>query len=89
MTTTSTFAIVGGGLAGAKAAEALRDKDFDGHEHPPLSKEYLALKKGLADFTTFWVDGDDRVLAGMNVNVWEGLDDIKSLIRSRAPLGAA
>jgi 3-phenylpropionate/trans-cinnamate dioxygenase ferredoxin reductase component len=63
MTTSSTFAIVGGGLAGAKAAEALRDKDFDGHvvlfaaeehlpyERPPLSKEYLAGKKGLADFT--------------------------------------
>ena len=59
MTTSSTFAIVGGGLAGAKAAEALRDKDFDGHivlfaaeehlpyERPPLSKEYLAGKKTL------------------------------------------
>ncbi|MDT5186335.1 MAG: 3-phenylpropionate/trans-cinnamate dioxygenase ferredoxin reductase component [Mycobacterium sp.] len=64
MTTSSTFAIVGGGLAGAKAAEALRDKDFDGHvvlfaaeerlpyERPPLSKEYLAGKKELGDFTT-------------------------------------
>src|SRR5262245_52157904 len=63
MTTSSTFAIVGGGLAGAKAVEALRDKDFDGHiilfaaeehlpyERPPLSKEYLAGKKGLGDFT--------------------------------------
>ncbi|KWX22391.1 pyridine nucleotide-disulfide oxidoreductase [Mycolicibacterium wolinskyi] len=63
MTTSSTFAIIGGGLAGAKAAEALRDKDFDGHvvlfaaedklpyERPPLSKEYLAGKKALADFT--------------------------------------
>ena len=63
MTTTSTFAIIGGGLAGAKAAEALRDKDFDGHvvlfaaeeqlpyERPPLSKEYLAGKKELGDFT--------------------------------------
>ncbi|MFG1935198.1 NAD(P)/FAD-dependent oxidoreductase [Mycobacterium sp. NPDC048908] len=63
MTTSSTFAIVGGGLAGAKAAEALRDKDFDGHivmfaaedhlpyERPPLSKEYLAGKKQVADFT--------------------------------------
>ena len=63
MTTSSTFAIVGGGLGGAKAAEALRDKDFDGHvvlfsaeerlpyERPPLSKEYLAGKKALADFT--------------------------------------
>lgn len=63
MTTSSTFAIVGGGLAGAKAAEALRDNDFDGHvvlfaaedqlpyERPPLSKEYLAGKKKLDDFT--------------------------------------
>ncbi|HEX2284097.1 MAG TPA: FAD-dependent oxidoreductase, partial [Mycobacterium sp.] len=63
MTTSSTFVIVGGGLAGAKAAEALRDKDFDGHvvmfaaeehlpyERPPLSKEYLAGKKSLDDFT--------------------------------------
>ncbi len=64
MTTSSTFAIVGGGLAGAKAAEALRDKDFDGHvvlfaaeehlpyERPPLSKEFLLGKKQLGDFTT-------------------------------------
>ncbi|MGV0597456.1 NAD(P)/FAD-dependent oxidoreductase [Mycolicibacterium porcinum] len=63
MTTSSTFAIVGGGLAGAKAAEALRDNDFDGHvvlfaaedqlpyERPPLSKEYLAGNKKLDDFT--------------------------------------
>src|SRR5438128_3193030 len=51
-----TLAIVGGGLAGAKAAEALRDQGFDGHvllfaeephrpyERPPLSKGYLAGK---------------------------------------------
>ena len=63
MTKSSTFIIVGGGLAGAKAAEALRDNDFDGHialfaaeehlpyERPPLSKEYLAGKKTLDDFT--------------------------------------
>ena len=59
-----TFLIVGGGLAGAKAAEALRDKDFDGdivlfateqhlpYERPPLSKEYLAGKKTFEEFTT-------------------------------------
>ncbi|MBY0289908.1 MAG: FAD-dependent oxidoreductase [Mycobacteriaceae bacterium] len=63
MTTSSTFAIVGGGLAGAKAAEALRDKDFDGHivlfaaeehlpyERPPLSKEFLLGKKQFGEFT--------------------------------------
>jgi 3-phenylpropionate/trans-cinnamate dioxygenase ferredoxin reductase subunit len=58
-----TFVIIGGGLAGAKAAEALRDNGFDGeivlfgaeehlpYERPPLSKDYLAEKKGLPDFT--------------------------------------
>jgi 3-phenylpropionate/trans-cinnamate dioxygenase ferredoxin reductase component len=63
MTATSTFVIIGGGLAAAKAAEALRANDFDGHivlvaeenhlpyERPPLSKEYLAGKKSLDDFT--------------------------------------
>jgi 3-phenylpropionate/trans-cinnamate dioxygenase ferredoxin reductase subunit len=38
------------------------------------------------EFTAFWMDADHRVLAGMNVNIWEGLDDIKSIIRSREPV---
>lgn len=37
------------------------------------------------EYTSFWLDGDNRVLAGMNVNIWEGLDDIKSFIAARAP----
>ena len=49
----TTFVIVGGGLAGAKAAEALRTEGFDGevvlfgsepdrpYERPPLTKGYL------------------------------------------------
>ncbi|MDT5176994.1 MAG: 3-phenylpropionate/trans-cinnamate dioxygenase ferredoxin reductase component [Mycobacterium sp.] len=41
------------------------------------------------EFTVFWLDGDKRVLAGMNVNVWDGLDDIKAVIRSRKPVDAA
>jgi 3-phenylpropionate/trans-cinnamate dioxygenase ferredoxin reductase subunit len=63
MAKSKTFVIVGGGLGGAKAAEALRDKGFDGsivlcaeeeqlpYERPPLSKEFLAGKKSLSDFT--------------------------------------
>ena len=63
MSSTRTFVVVGGGLAGAKTAEALRDKDFDGsiillseeehlpYERPPLSKEHFAGKKALGDFT--------------------------------------
>jgi 3-phenylpropionate/trans-cinnamate dioxygenase ferredoxin reductase component len=47
------FVIVGGGLAGAKAAETLREEGFDGplvligeepeqpYERPPMSKGYL------------------------------------------------
>src|SRR5256714_8782713 len=53
-----TFAIVGASLAGAKAAEALRENGFDGrvlllgseaerpYERPKLSKEYLRGEKG-------------------------------------------
>ncbi|KAA0107571.1 NAD(P)/FAD-dependent oxidoreductase [Mycolicibacterium sp. P1-5] len=53
MSAQQTFVIVGAGLAGAKAAEALRDNGFDGkviligdetdrpYDRPPLSKGYL------------------------------------------------
>src|SRR4249919_3264837 len=58
MTTEPTFIVVGGGLAGAFAAQALREEGFDGRitllgeephrpcERPPLSKDYL---QGKAD----------------------------------------
>jgi 3-phenylpropionate/trans-cinnamate dioxygenase ferredoxin reductase component len=64
MPTTPTFAIVGAGLAGAKAAETLRDEGFDGrlllfgeeadrpYDRPPLSKTYL---RGEADQTSLYV----------------------------------
>lgn len=60
MASSTTFVIVGGGLAGAKAVEALRRSDFGGriilfgdeehlpYDRPPLSKESLAGKKSLA-----------------------------------------
>ncbi len=38
------------------------------------------------EFVAFWLDGDNRVLAGMNVNIWDVLDDVKALIRSAAPV---
>lgn len=38
------------------------------------------------EFVSFWLDGDNRVLAGMNVNIWDVLDDVKALIRSREPV---
>ena len=64
MVTDETHVIVGASLAGAKAAEALREEGFDGrivllgaedhrpYERPPLSKAYLA---GAADRDTVFV----------------------------------
>jgi len=53
MNTKPSFLIVGGGMAGAIAAQTLREEGFDGkitvlgqepnapYERPPLSKDYL------------------------------------------------
>jgi NAD(P)H-nitrite reductase len=32
------------------------------------------------EFVAFWLDADDRILASMNVNVWDVVDEIKPLI---------
>lgn len=59
MTGEQTFVIVGASLAGAKAAQTLREEGFDGqllligdeqqrpYERPPLSKDYLRGETGL------------------------------------------
>jgi 3-phenylpropionate/trans-cinnamate dioxygenase ferredoxin reductase component len=64
MSTSSTFVIVGAGLAGAKAAQTLRDEGFGGrllllgdegerpYDRPPLSKAYL---RGEADRDTLYL----------------------------------
>jgi 3-phenylpropionate/trans-cinnamate dioxygenase ferredoxin reductase subunit len=68
MTTDTTHVIVGASLAGAKAAEGLREAGFDGrivligeererpYERPPLSKDYLL---GKADRETIFVHPPD------------------------------
>jgi 3-phenylpropionate/trans-cinnamate dioxygenase ferredoxin reductase component len=73
------FVIAGGGLAGAKAAEALREQGFGGrimlaaeedirpYERPPLSKEYL---QGKADRETIFVHPPD----------WYGTHDVQLLL---------
>jgi len=64
VTTQPSFVIVGGGMAGAIAAQTLREEGFDGaitllgrepnrpYERPPLSKEYL---QGKADRDSIFV----------------------------------
>jgi 3-phenylpropionate/trans-cinnamate dioxygenase ferredoxin reductase component len=69
-----TFVIVGGGLAGAKAAETLRGEGFDGrvvvvgaesenpYERPPLSKGYLtgkAERESAFVHEATWYDAND------------------------------
>jgi 3-phenylpropionate/trans-cinnamate dioxygenase ferredoxin reductase component len=68
MSNQSTFVIVGGGLAGAKAAQTLREEGFEGrvvilaeedlrpYERPPLSKDYL---RGEAEQDVIWVHPAD------------------------------
>jgi 3-phenylpropionate/trans-cinnamate dioxygenase ferredoxin reductase component len=68
MSASGTFIIAGGGLAGAKTAEALREQGFDGrivlaaeedirpYERPPLSKDYL---QGKAQRDTIFVHPPD------------------------------
>jgi 3-phenylpropionate/trans-cinnamate dioxygenase ferredoxin reductase subunit len=77
------FVIVGGGLAGAKAAETLRAEGFDGpvvlvagepevpYERPPLSKDYLLGKA-------------DRESPRVHPAAWYGDNDVDLRIGVRA-----
>jgi 3-phenylpropionate/trans-cinnamate dioxygenase ferredoxin reductase subunit len=78
-----TFVIVGGSLAGAKAAETLRSEGFAGrvvlvdsdrhlpYERPPLSKGYLRGESGLDDVLVhpdaFYVEQGIEVRSGSTV----------------------
>jgi hypothetical protein len=44
---------------------------------------------GSREFVAFWLDGEARVVAGMNVNVWDVNQHVQALIRSRRRLDAA
>jgi 3-phenylpropionate/trans-cinnamate dioxygenase ferredoxin reductase subunit len=43
---------------------------------------------GDGEFVAFWLK-DQRVIAGMNVNVWDVNEDVQALIRSRQPIELA
>ncbi|MGY1635960.1 NAD(P)/FAD-dependent oxidoreductase [Geodermatophilus sp. SYSU D00742] len=81
MSTPNPFVIVGAGLAGAKAAETLREEGYDGpvvllgaeperpYERPPLSKQYLL---GSAERDTAFVH-DAGWYAGHDVELRTGV----------------
>ncbi|MEU6661118.1 FAD-dependent oxidoreductase [Streptomyces sp. NPDC046821] len=56
---------------------------------PPGSYDQVVIRgdAGKREFIAFWLS-DGRVLAGMNVNVWDVTDTIQELIRSGARPGA-
>ncbi|HET9894243.1 MAG TPA: FAD-dependent oxidoreductase [Streptosporangiaceae bacterium] len=41
------------------------------------------------EFIAFWLGSDSRVLAGMNVNIWDVNDHLAALVRSGTPVDAA
>ena len=48
----------------------------------------LSRRPDSREFIAFWLK-DERVAAGMNVNVWDVTDPIQALIRSRARVDPA
>jgi NADPH-dependent 2,4-dienoyl-CoA reductase/sulfur reductase-like enzyme len=38
------------------------------------------------EFVAFWLDAEDRILAAMNVNVWDVVDEVRPLILGRTPV---
>ena len=44
--------------------------------------------RGARELIAFWLR-DDRVVAGMNVGVWDVTDDIQALIRAGSPIDRA
>jgi 3-phenylpropionate/trans-cinnamate dioxygenase ferredoxin reductase component len=94
-TSQQTFVIVGAGLAGAKAAEALRERGFDGrvvligeeptrpYERPPLSKGYLTGEADPASVfvhdETFYAERSIELLTSTTVTALDLADRTVSL----------
>jgi 3-phenylpropionate/trans-cinnamate dioxygenase ferredoxin reductase subunit len=57
--------------------------------YPPLTADARIVVRGdlaAREFIAFWQADDGRVVAGMNVNIWDVNDDIQALIRSERPV---
>jgi 3-phenylpropionate/trans-cinnamate dioxygenase ferredoxin reductase component len=61
-----------------------------GMEYVGLAQDYAEVvfraDPATREFIAFWLDRDQRVVAGMNVNVWDVVEPIKALIASQAPV---
>lgn len=90
MDTVQRVVVVGGGLAGAKTAEALRDQGFDGaidlvgaephlpYERPPMSKAYLAgdeaFEKALVHTADWYRTNNITLHEGVRVSAVRAVD---------------
>ncbi|WP_313812146.1 FAD-dependent oxidoreductase [Glutamicibacter sp.] len=60
--------------------------------HAPNGSYDKIIVRGTTDdleFLAFWVSSDNRVLAGMNVNIWDVVDEVKALILSNRSVDLA
>lgn len=60
--------------------------------YAPPGDDYRVVVRGdlaARQFIAFWLDSDQRVRAGMNVNIWDVTDPIANLIRSQIPIDPA
>ncbi|MET0741706.1 MAG: FAD-dependent oxidoreductase, partial [Candidatus Nanopelagicales bacterium] len=96
---TDSYVVVGGGLAAAKAVEALRTEGYDGelvlvsaetelpYERPPLSKEFLLGKKPVEEARAlppeWYADNDVRLELGTAAEVLDPSAQTLQLADSR------
>ncbi|NNC11653.1 FAD-dependent oxidoreductase [Planctomonas sp. JC2975] len=64
--------------------------EFSGYA-PLMPGTHVVYRGDLAarEFVSFWVTGEGRVVAGMNVNVWDVNEQVQGLIRSARPVDEA
>jgi NADPH-dependent 2,4-dienoyl-CoA reductase/sulfur reductase-like enzyme len=80
-----------------KDADGYRELPYFFSDQYDLGMEYIGsagpdtrvVTRGDVDgreFVAFWLDDGDRIVASMNVNVWDVVDEIKPLIAERRPV---
>jgi 3-phenylpropionate/trans-cinnamate dioxygenase ferredoxin reductase component len=64
--------------------------EYSGYVEPGGYKE-VVFRGDVAgrEFVAFWLAEDGRVLAGMNVNIWDVTDAIQTLVQARRPVDKA
>ncbi|QDZ14741.1 NAD(P)/FAD-dependent oxidoreductase [Humibacter ginsenosidimutans] len=64
--------------------------EFSGYA-PLMEGTHIVYRGDVAgrEFVSFWVTGDGRVVAGMNVNVWDVNEQVQGLIRAAKPVDEA